>query len=201
MKHSNPLEPGSAVVDKHTRTQTPSTEFVFNLDVDRSTKLLLGPHTDTLLQPEWFKRHHILSQAQTPHFSPLPPNPPLGHSLSPHHDVQNISPQLTQIKEKEKPKQRPLRRENPHTNSPCKTLSSTTCSAPATHHIQTALDLAEIPFRMVGRRQAQSRMLLPHPFHNIASLKKKKKPNFTGLRIVTCVKHPQDHSNSASANK
>lgn len=59
MKHSNPLEPGSAVMDKHTLTQTPSIEFVFNLDVDLSTKLLLGPHTDTLcshrdtlLQPE-----------------------------------------------------------------------------------------------------------------------------------------------------
>lgn len=63
----------SAVADKHTWTQTPSTEFMFNLDVDRSTKLLLGPHTDMLLQPEWFKRHHILSQAQKPHFSSLPP--------------------------------------------------------------------------------------------------------------------------------
>lgn len=71
-----------------------------------------------------------------------PPNPPLGHSLSPHHNVQNISPQLKQVKEKEKPKQRPLRRENPHTNSPGKTLSSTSCSAPATHGIQTVLDLS-----------------------------------------------------------
>lgn len=83
-----------------------------------------------------------LPSPNTPFVTSAPPNPPLGRSLSPHDDVQNISPQLKQVKEKEKPKQRPLRRENPHTNSPCKTFSSTTCSAPATHHIQTVLDLS-----------------------------------------------------------
>lgn len=75
------------------------------------------------------KRRCKLCQDQTPTSYLCTP----GSSLSPRHDIPNIPPGARQTgQRKRKPKRRLQRREAPSTDSPCKPLGSTTCSAPAT---------------------------------------------------------------------
>lgn len=129
-----------------------------------------------------------------------PPNPPLSHSLTTPRRTEHLpSTHTGQRKGKTKAKafeegksthQQPLQSPQLH-NLLC------TCH---TSYPDSSGSKLKFPsgWWEEGRHRAGCSF---HTLFTTYQVLKKKTPNFTGLGIVTCVKHPQDYPNSASANE